>query len=72
SDPALVKNYPFASTVLAALENASIRPKTPAYQNVSIAISHTLSPPNGIQPRPDVQKISGQIKDALNSKGLIP
>ncbi|WP_328444009.1 ABC transporter substrate-binding protein [Streptomyces sp. NBC_00386] len=72
SDPALVKNYPFASTVLAALENASIRPKTPAYQNVSIAISHTLSPPNGIEPRPDVQKISGQIKDALNSKGLIP
>ncbi|MFE2532157.1 ABC transporter substrate-binding protein [Streptomyces sp. NPDC059371] len=72
SDPALVKNYPFASTVLAALENASIRPKTPAYQNVSIAISHTLSPPNGIQPRPDVQKISGQIKDALDSKGLIP
>ncbi|MGW2780397.1 ABC transporter substrate-binding protein [Streptomyces populi] len=72
SDPALIKNYPFASAVLAALENASIRPKTPAYQNVSIAISHTLSPPNGIQPRPDVQKISGQIEDALNSKGLIP
>ncbi|MFF4539970.1 ABC transporter substrate-binding protein [Streptomyces aureus] len=72
SDPSLVKNYPFASTVLAALESASIRPKTPAYQNVSIAISHTLSPPNGIDPRPDVQKISGQIEDALASKGLIP
>ncbi|MFB7245573.1 ABC transporter substrate-binding protein [Streptomyces populi] len=72
SDPSLVKNYPFASTVLASLENASIRPKTPAYQNVSIAISHTLSPPNGIDPRPDVQKIGDQIKDALASKGLIP
>ncbi|WP_225860349.1 ABC transporter substrate-binding protein [Streptomyces triticiradicis] len=72
SDPSLIKNYPFASTVLASLENASIRPKTPAYQNVSIAISHTLSPPNGIDPRPDVQKIGDQIKDALASKGLIP
>ncbi|MFE9255250.1 ABC transporter substrate-binding protein [Streptomyces sp. NPDC006879] len=72
SDPALVKDYPFAATVLSALENASIRPKTPAYQNVSIAISDTLSPPNGIEPSRDVRTIGDHIEDALNSKGLIP
>ncbi|MFF3322386.1 ABC transporter substrate-binding protein [Streptomyces sp. NPDC002889] len=72
SDPALVKDYPFSSEVLAALESASIRPKTPAYQNVSIAISHTLSPPSGIEPRSDVRRIGSQIEDALESKGLIP
>ena len=72
SDKALVKSYPFASEVLSALENASVRPQTPAYQNVSIAISHTLSPPSGIQPRSDVENIGGQIEDALQSKGLIP
>lgn len=72
SDPALVKDYPFAAQVLAALESASIRPKTPAYQNVSIAISHTLSPPSGIEPRSDVERIGSQIQDALESKGLIP
>ncbi|MFE3492155.1 ABC transporter substrate-binding protein [Streptomyces sp. NPDC059175] len=72
ADPALVEDYPFASEVLASLERASIRPKTPAYQNVSIAISHTLSPPSDIDPLPDVRSISRQIEDALQSKGLIP
>lgn len=72
SDPALVKDYPFAAEVLASLERASIRPKTPAYQNVSIAISHALSPPSAIDPRADVRSIGSQIEDALQSKGLIP
>jgi multiple sugar transport system substrate-binding protein len=72
SDQAFQKSYPFAPQVLTALENGSIRPKTPAYQNVSIAISHTLSPPSGIQPKSDISTISSQINDALQSKGLIP
>ncbi|MFI1395821.1 ABC transporter substrate-binding protein [Streptomyces sp. NPDC020681] len=72
SDQELIKSYPFAAEVLSALENASVRPQTPAYQNVSIAISHTLSPPSAIQPRSDIESISSQIEDALESKGLIP
>ncbi|MET9131445.1 MULTISPECIES: ABC transporter substrate-binding protein [Streptomyces] len=72
TDPALAEDYPFASEVLDALENASIRPKTPAYQNVSITISHTLSPPSAISPRSDVERIGTQIVEALESKGLIP
>ncbi|HEY5835725.1 ABC transporter substrate-binding protein [Streptomyces sp.] len=72
SDQAFQKSYPFAPEVLTALENSSIRPKTPAYQNVSIAISHTLSPPSGIKPQSDINEIGGQINDALQSKGLVP
>lgn len=72
SDKALIKSYPFASEVLSALENASTRPQTPAYQNVSIAISHTLSPPSAIKPRSAIATIGSQIEDALQSKGLIP
>lgn len=72
SDKALIKSYPFSADVLNALENASTRPQTPAYQNVSIAISHTLSPPSAIQPRSDIETIGSQIEDALESKGLIP
>jgi multiple sugar transport system substrate-binding protein len=68
----LTKSYPFAADVLAALETASVRPRTPAYQNVSIAISHTLSPPSAIQPASSVADLRGQIQDALGSKGLIP
>ncbi|MFC5031629.1 hypothetical protein ACQFX6_00405 [Streptomyces sp. DSM 41987] len=68
----LTKSYPFAADVLNALDTASVRPRTPAYQNVSIALAHTLSPPAGIQPESTVSDLRGQIEDALGSKGLIP
>lgn len=72
SDPELIASYPFAADILSALEHASVRPQTPAYQNISIAISHTLSPPVGINPVGAVSDMRGQINDALQSKGLIP
>lgn len=72
SDPAMAKSYPFHAEILTALQNASVRPKTPAYQNVSIVISHAISPPNSINPKSTEKKIASQIKDALDSKGLIP
>ncbi|MCM2416829.1 ABC transporter substrate-binding protein [Streptomyces sp. RKAG293] len=68
----LTKSYPFAADVLNALDTASVRPRTPAYQNVSIAIAHTLSPPAAIRPASTVSDLRGQIEDALGSKGLIP
>ncbi|MEV6316621.1 ABC transporter substrate-binding protein [Streptomyces sp. NPDC051776] len=72
TDKALAKDYPFAREVLGALETASVRPKTPAYQNVSIVISHTLSPPADIEPVSAVDEIRAEINDALQSEGLIP
>ncbi|WP_406729595.1 ABC transporter substrate-binding protein [Streptomyces sp. GD-15H] len=71
-DPAFMKAYPFSEEVLAALEAASVRPVTPAYQNVSIAVSHTLSPPSAIKPESSVATIRDQIDDALRSEGVIP
>ncbi|WP_234367379.1 MULTISPECIES: ABC transporter substrate-binding protein [Streptomyces] len=71
-DKDFVKNYPFADAIYQALENASVRPQTPAYQNVSIVISHTLSPPAAIEPVGSVRTMESQIQDALESKGLIP
>jgi ABC-type glycerol-3-phosphate transport system substrate-binding protein len=71
-EPPFIKDYPFAKEVLAALESASVRPLTPAYQNVSIAVSHTLSPPSGIKPESSVDTIREQIDDALRSEGVIP
>ena len=49
-----------------------MRPKTPAYQNVSIVISHAVSPQADINPTGTEQSLVGQINDALVSKGLIP
>ncbi|MCT7351513.1 ABC transporter substrate-binding protein [Streptomyces sp. 15-116A] len=71
-EPAFMKEYPFSKDVLAALESASVRPLTPAYQNVSIAVSHTLSPPSAIDPESSVATIRDQIDKALRSEGVIP
>ena len=72
NDPALFKNYPFHADILQALQNASVRPKTPVYQVVSIDISHLVSPPTGISPASTEKSMSSQLNNALQSKGLIP
>jgi multiple sugar transport system substrate-binding protein len=72
NDPALFKNYPFHADILQALENASVRPKTPVYQVVSIDISHLISPPSTINPKGTEQSMISQLTNALQSKGLVP
>ncbi len=72
SDQAMFAAYPFHADILSSLQTASVRPKTPAYQNVSIVISHNVSPPADINPAGTEQALVGQINDALQSKGLIP
>jgi multiple sugar transport system substrate-binding protein len=72
NDPALFKNYPFHADILQALQNASVRPKTPVYEVVSIDISHLISPPSGISPAGTEKSMASQLNNALQSKGLIP
>jgi multiple sugar transport system substrate-binding protein len=72
NDPKMFKDYPFHAEILNALQHASVRPKTPAYQNISIVISHSVSPPAAIQPASTEQSMASQINDALQSKGLVP
>jgi multiple sugar transport system substrate-binding protein len=72
NDPSLEKDYPFRKDILTALQNASVRPQTPAYQNVSIVISHAISPPSKVKATKTEKNIASQLKDALLSKGLIP
>jgi multiple sugar transport system substrate-binding protein len=72
SNPALFKNYPFHADILSALQSASVRPKTPVYQVVSIDISHLISPPAGISPAGTEQSMIRQLNNGLQSKGLVP
>ena len=72
SDPALFPNYPFHAEILSSLQNASVRPQTPAYQSVSIVISHKVSPPAGIDPPSTEQAMAAEINKALESKLVIP
>jgi multiple sugar transport system substrate-binding protein len=72
NDPALFADYPFHADILQALEHASVRPKSPVYQVVSIDISHLVSPPGGINPAATEKSMVSQLNDALQSKGLVP
>jgi multiple sugar transport system substrate-binding protein len=72
NDPAMFADYPFHADILQSLQNASVRPKTPVYQVVSIDLSHLLSPPSGINPAGTDQSMVNQINNALQSKGLVP
>ena len=72
NDPKLFANYPFHADILKALQNASVRPKTPVYQVVSIDISHQISPAASINPESTLQSLKGSLNNALQSKGLVP
>jgi multiple sugar transport system substrate-binding protein len=71
-DPSFIKAYPFAAAIKQALLTASVRPKTPYYQNVSIVISHAVSPSASINPTAALGQITGGINNALADKGLVP
>ncbi|AXX28131.1 ABC transporter substrate-binding protein [Actinosynnema pretiosum subsp. pretiosum] len=72
SDPEMAEPYPMKEAILETLKTASIRPSTPAYQNVSTVISTILSPPAGIDPKATAERLKSELQDALDSKGVLP
>jgi multiple sugar transport system substrate-binding protein len=71
SDPSLIKAYPFAALIKKQLASAAVRPVTPAYADVSLAIAKAVSPPSSIQTNGFVNALRGTLKDALNSQALL-
>jgi multiple sugar transport system substrate-binding protein len=69
SNPAVIKAYPFAKLLLSQLSNATNRPETPYYSDVTLAIQQTLHPPASIQPVAAIHTISSCIR-TLSSGGL--
>jgi multiple sugar transport system substrate-binding protein len=70
-DPALAKPYPFHQLIKEQLQRYGIRPKTPAYSDVSLAIQKAISPPGGINPASAVSSLAGEVKSALGSGALL-
>jgi multiple sugar transport system substrate-binding protein len=70
-DPALAKDYPFHQLIKQQLTTYGIRPKTPAYSDVSLAIQKTLSPPSGIDPTNAVKNVTSKVRAALTSGALV-
>ena len=70
-DPALAKPYPFKALIRQQLNTASIRPQSPAYADISLAISKGLSPPGAINPTSVVKTLTDQIDKAQDSGALL-
>ncbi len=70
SKPSVLKAYPFAALIRKQVATAAVRPVTPAYADVSLAIYKSVSPPTAIQLNGFVDNLRSKLSDALQSKGL--
>ena len=71
-DPEFQAVYPAWEGVLESIENAAVRPVSPAYQSISILLTDALNPPSEIDPVADVDVLADLVTQAVNSEGLIP
>jgi multiple sugar transport system substrate-binding protein len=69
--PAFEKAYPFHQLIKQQLENYGIRPQTPAYADITLAIQDVLSPTSNIDPNTIVSTLRSEIKAALSSQALL-
>jgi multiple sugar transport system substrate-binding protein len=69
--PAFGKAYPFHQLIKQQLQNYGIRPQTPAYADVTLAIQKTLSPTSNINPSTVVNTLRSKIKASLSSAALL-
>ncbi len=72
ADPAFQAEYPAWEAIKTSLDNASVRPLTPAYTSISIVLADRLNPPAQIDPKSLVPELADQVKGAVNSEGLVP
>jgi multiple sugar transport system substrate-binding protein len=61
-DPKVRKVYPFADLLREQLKDSVVRPPTPSYSDVTLAIQDSLHPPAGINPPAAINT----LKDRLN------
>ncbi|HEY2725207.1 MAG TPA: ABC transporter substrate-binding protein [Pseudonocardiaceae bacterium] len=72
TDPAFQREYPAWQAIKQSLDTASVRPKSPAYQSISIVLSALLNPPGEIKPAATRAELVDQVQRAVNSEGLVP
>jgi multiple sugar transport system substrate-binding protein len=71
-DPQMADAYPMRDEIRAELADATTRPLSPAYQNVSTVISAVLSPPSSIRPEATAERLRELVQEALESRGVLP
>lgn len=70
-DPKFQKSYPFSDVVRKQIDSAGVRPVSPLYADVSLAVYTTLSPAAKLDPPAALKQLTSRVRDALQSKGLL-
>lgn len=70
-DPKFKKSYPFSDVVKKQIDSAGVRPVSPLYADVSLAVYTTLSPAAKLDPPSALKQLTSRVRDALQSKGLL-
>jgi multiple sugar transport system substrate-binding protein len=65
------KLYPFHALIQSQLQTYGIRPQTPSYADVTLAIQKALSPTSSIRPPSVVSTLRNEIKLSLSSVALL-
>jgi len=66
-----VKAFPYADVIKDELKDAVVRPQTPYYNDVALAIARTLHPTRDIDPVKDAKRLRKAIEEALAGEGLL-
>ncbi len=69
--PSFEKLYPFHTLIANQLKTYGLRPQTPAYADVTLAIQKALSPTSSINPKTVVSTLRNEIKLSLSSGALL-
>jgi len=69
-DPKFKKIYPFGDLIRQQVNTGGVRPQTPAYADVSLAVQSLVSPPESITVKGFEGSLDSKLNDALNSRGL--
>lgn len=69
--PEVRQHFPFADVLHDTLRNAVLRPPSPVYNDISLAISRTLHPMRDINPEVDLERLRRAVQRALDSEGLL-
>ena len=69
--PTVREAFPFTEVLRDTLADATLRPQSPAYNGISLAIQRVLHPPKGIEPQEDAEELRSLVTQAINSEGLL-
>jgi multiple sugar transport system substrate-binding protein len=70
-EPQEVLAFPYAAVIKESLQDAVVRPQTPYYNDVALAVARTLHPTRSIDPDADVDRVRDAVQAALDGEGLL-